>query len=156
MNTPFLKTYYRRNAHYLSREQIEEIRRLKNKVPIYKVIGDYHICKERVLDIWNNCERLQQGGNYRHTLETPIDTSNKQVKKKKSRPKLVQISDSPDVINKGDTSKDPIKNEITEDSHKVAILPTEESSSEDVLDLFKRTNSDIEKIRESGRALIRS
>ncbi|CAG8484235.1 11395_t:CDS:1 [Acaulospora morrowiae] len=146
MNTPFLKTYYHRNAHYLSREQIEEIRRLKNKVPIYKVIGDYHICKERVLDIWNNCERLQQRENYRHTLETPIDTSNKQVKKKKLRPKLVQISDSPDVINKGDTSKDPIKNKITEDCHKVAILPTEESSSKDVLNLFKRTNSDIEQI----------
>ncbi|CAG8617455.1 12819_t:CDS:1 [Acaulospora morrowiae] len=153
MNTPFLKTYYRRNAYYLSREQIEEIRRLKNKVPIYKVIGDYHIYKEHILDIWNNCKRLQQGGNYRYTLETLTDTSNKQIKKKKSRPKLVQISDSSDVINKGDTSKDPIKNEITEDCHKVTILPTEELSSEDVLNLFKRTNSDIEKIGKSGHAL---
>ncbi|CAG8732547.1 5050_t:CDS:2, partial [Acaulospora morrowiae] len=131
INTPFLKTYYYRNAYYLSYEQIEEIRRLKNKVPIYKVIG----------------------GNYRHTLETPIDTSNKQVKKKKLRPKLVQIFDSPNVINKGDISNDLIKNEITEDCHKVAILSTEELSSKDVLDLFKRTNSDIEKIRESGRTL---
>ncbi|CAG8652450.1 1336_t:CDS:1, partial [Diversispora eburnea] len=47
MYTPFLKTYYRRDAHYLSPEQIEEIRELKDKVPMYKVVGDYHIRKER-------------------------------------------------------------------------------------------------------------
>ena len=34
---------------------------------------------------------------------------------------------------------------------KEIISPTE--SSEDVLDLYKRTNNDLEKIRASGRAL---
>jgi len=57
---PFLKSYYRRGASVLTAEQIEEIRGVKDKVPVYRIVRDYHICKERVLDIWEGCERLQQ------------------------------------------------------------------------------------------------
>ena len=29
---------------------------LKNKIPTYKIIKEYHICGERVLDIWDTLE----------------------------------------------------------------------------------------------------
>ncbi|RIB10158.1 hypothetical protein C2G38_2206874 [Gigaspora rosea] len=62
MTTPYLKIYYRKKATFLTPEQIEAIRKLKDKVPIYTVIRDFHINENRVKDIWNNCERLQQNG----------------------------------------------------------------------------------------------
>ncbi|RHZ80377.1 hypothetical protein Glove_137g188 [Diversispora epigaea] len=62
MTTPYLKIYYRKKATFLAPEQIEAIRKLKDKVPIYTVIRDFHINENRVRDIWNNCERLQQDG----------------------------------------------------------------------------------------------
>ena len=51
MPTQFLKTYYRRGASILMPEQIEEIRCLKNKVPIYMIVRDYHINKNCVYDL---------------------------------------------------------------------------------------------------------
>nr|CAG8671065.1 535_t:CDS:2 [Entrophospora candida] len=70
MNTPFLKTYYRRKATVLTPEQIEEIRMQKNKVPIYRIKKDYHIREEHVLDIWKKCERLQQDVDYNSTSKS--------------------------------------------------------------------------------------
>lgn len=67
MSTSILKTHYRRSATVLTSEQIEEIRHLKNKVPAYMIVKEYHINKNRVHDIWNECERFQQNGN--HFLE---------------------------------------------------------------------------------------
>lgn len=67
MSTSILKTHYRRSATVLTSEQIEEIRHLKNKVPVYMIVKEYHINKNRVHDIWNGCERFQQNGN--HFLE---------------------------------------------------------------------------------------
>ena len=64
MANPFLQTHYRRGATDLSAEQIEEIRHLKNKVPTYMIVRDYHIRKEHVHDIWNNSERSQQSKKY--------------------------------------------------------------------------------------------
>ena len=61
MPSRFLKTHYRRGASVLTPEQIEEIRCLKNRVPAYR---NYHINKDRVSDIWDDCERLQQSGEY--------------------------------------------------------------------------------------------
>ena len=51
MSTSILKTYYRRSATVLTSEQIEEIRHLKNKVPVYMIVNEYHINKNRVHDI---------------------------------------------------------------------------------------------------------
>src|SRR2546429_6881456 len=45
-------------------EQIEEIRCLKNKVSAYMIVRNYHINKDRVSDIWDDCKRLQQSGEY--------------------------------------------------------------------------------------------
>jgi len=67
MSTSILKTHYRQSATVLTSEQIKEIRHLKNKVPAYMIVKEYHINKNRVHDIWNDCERLQQNGN--HFLE---------------------------------------------------------------------------------------
>src|SRR5262249_32229274 len=67
MSTSILKTHYRRSATILTFEQIEEIRHLKNKVPVYMIVKEYHINKDCVYDIWNGCERFQQNGN--HFLE---------------------------------------------------------------------------------------
>ena len=64
MSTSILKTHYRRSATVLTSEQIEEIRHLKNKVLAYMIVKEYHINKNRVHDIWNDCERSQQNGNH--------------------------------------------------------------------------------------------
>src|SRR6266496_570270 len=64
MSTSILKTHYRRSATVLTSEQIEEIRHLKNKVPAYMIVKEYHINKNHVHDIWNDCERFQQNGNH--------------------------------------------------------------------------------------------
>src|SRR5207244_3722309 len=60
MNTPFLKSYYRRKSTYLTSEQIETIRSLKDKVPKYRIMRDFHINEHRVDDIWKDRERQQQ------------------------------------------------------------------------------------------------
>ena len=64
MSTSILKTHYRRSATILTSEQIEEIRHLKNKVLAYMIVKEYHINKNQVHDIWNDCERSQQNGNH--------------------------------------------------------------------------------------------
>src|SRR2546421_9152435 len=51
MSASILKTHYRRSATVLTSEQIEEIRHLKNKVPAYMIVKEYHINKNRVHDI---------------------------------------------------------------------------------------------------------
>ncbi|CAG8817241.1 8136_t:CDS:1 [Gigaspora margarita] len=60
MNTRHLNTYCRRGSTILTSEQIETIRALKGKVPKYNIIGDFHINKNQVDDIWENRERQQQ------------------------------------------------------------------------------------------------
>jgi hypothetical protein len=60
MDTPYLKSYYRRGSTFLSSEQIETIRTLKGKVPKYRIIRDFHINENRVNDIWESHERQQQ------------------------------------------------------------------------------------------------
>src|SRR3954471_20287307 len=64
MSISILKTHYRRGANILTPEQIEEIRHLKNKVPAYMIVKEYHINKNCVYDIWNDCEHFQQNGNH--------------------------------------------------------------------------------------------
>jgi len=62
--TRFLKTHYRRGASVLTPEQIEEIRCLKNKILAYIIVRNYHINKDRIFNIWDDCKRLQQNGEY--------------------------------------------------------------------------------------------
>ncbi|RIB07774.1 hypothetical protein C2G38_2213440 [Gigaspora rosea] len=60
MNTSFLKLYYRQKSTYLTSEQIETIRSLKDKVPKYRIMRNFYINEHRVDDIWENRERQQQ------------------------------------------------------------------------------------------------
>ncbi|GES76623.1 hypothetical protein GLOIN_2v1848972 [Rhizophagus clarus] len=101
--------------------------------PLAQLSKKYKISNSRLYQIW----RGQDTGNKIHDTKISKSTnpaseedviSDSKVKKtggRKSRTKTVCASDS--------------------------ISSTE--SSEDVLDLYKRTNNDIEKIRASGRAL---
>ncbi|RIB29845.1 hypothetical protein C2G38_2154351 [Gigaspora rosea] len=118
MNTPFLKSYYRQKSTYLTSEQIETIRSLKDKIPKYRIMRDFHINEHRVDDIWEDRERQQQI--IESTISTeilPISTAissenfnqierktlysesttpfNAEIKKRssKSRSKSVRISD---------------------------------------------------------------
>ncbi len=51
MSTSILKTHYWQSATILTPGQIEEIRYLKNKVPVYMIVKEYHINKNCVHDI---------------------------------------------------------------------------------------------------------
>ncbi|RIA79362.1 hypothetical protein C1645_840870 [Glomus cerebriforme] len=70
------------------------------------IVRDYHINKNRVSDIWDNNERLQQSEEYVLADMLPkasnlSETDNKKKKtgetklKERSRPKSVHISESP-------------------------------------------------------------
>src|SRR5581483_2111088 len=106
MPTQFLKTHYRRGASVLTPKQVEEIRCLKNKVLAYMIVRDYHINKNRVSDIWDNSECLQQSGEYvladmLPKASSPSETDSKKKKtggaklKEKSRSKIDCISEPP-------------------------------------------------------------
>jgi hypothetical protein len=112
----------------LTSEQIEEIRHLKNKVPVYMIVKEYHINKDRVHDIWNGCERFQQNGNHffeelrkvqsnssvppsenNHPISGPLDSFHESIemnaqekqKKKKKLPKR-SPQDQPKSIRSSD------------------------------------------------------
>ena len=136
MANPFLKTHYRRGATDLTPEQIEEIRCLKNKVSTYMIVRDYHIRKERVHDIWNNCERSQQSKKYelaeilstdkKAKLRTPdsspihesAHSSQPQDKQKKkaSGSKSIRVSDDSSEIVGGDLEEKKDTIDISPDS----------------------------------------
>ncbi|CAB4391107.1 unnamed protein product [Rhizophagus irregularis] len=180
MANPFLQTYYRRGATDLTPEQIKEIRHLKNKVPTYMIVRDYHIRKERVHDIWNNCERLQQSKKYelaeilstgkKAKLCTPdsspvhesvgLNKPQDKQKKKASGSKSIRVSDDSSEIVGGDleAKKDTI--DISPDSFALAPLVSESSPSQsliisqdsgDVSEMFKKVNIEMKKVRTKGR-----
>src|SRR4051794_36338405 len=106
MPTQFLKTHYRQGASVLTPEQVKEIRCLKNKVLAYMIVRDYHINKNRVSDIWDNNERLQQSGEYVLADMLPKASSSSETDSKKKKTggtkpkekfkfKSVHISESP-------------------------------------------------------------
>ncbi|KAF0481464.1 hypothetical protein F8M41_023600 [Gigaspora margarita] len=76
-------------------------------------------------------------------IEYNVISENKVKKTRRNKPKSIHISDAKDLC-KNDNKISGTKKDI--------ISPTK--SSKDVLDLFKRTNNDIEKIRASGHVLI--
>nr|CAG8650617.1 7876_t:CDS:1 [Entrophospora candida] len=127
MDTPYLKSYYRRGSTFPSSKQIETIRTLKGKVPKYRIIRDFHINENRVNDIWESHERQQQI--IQNTISSEIlpisDTKypasqtilpehlesttspNTEIKKRssKSRSKFVRISDPISSDNVDSTEK---------------------------------------------------
>jgi hypothetical protein len=172
MANPFLQTHYRRGATDLTPEQIEEIRHLKNKVPTYMIVRDYHIRKERVHDIWNNCERSQQSKKYelaeilstdkKAKLHTPDSSSvhesarssqsQDKQKKKALGSKSIRVSDDSSEIVGGnlEVKKDTI--DISPESSP-SQLPIILQDSEDVLEMFKKVNIEMKKVRTKGRTI---
>ncbi|RHZ62077.1 hypothetical protein Glove_344g9 [Diversispora epigaea] len=133
MSTSFLQTHYKGNATLLLPNQIEEIRSKKGKVPFYKIMRDYHIRKERVIDIWRNCERLQQGVDYSNNRSYENNLSNI----------LPIITDNLSNTNT-EISKLPVK----KISRKKKILQIDEPPSSNI----DKTNFDIELSKSGDRS----
>ncbi|RHZ64250.1 hypothetical protein Glove_326g1 [Diversispora epigaea] len=170
MDTPYLKSYYRRGSTFLSSEQIETIRTLKGKVPKYRIIRDFHINENRVKDIWGSHERQQQiiqsaisseilpaillknsNQTEREILLQSNDSlnlylesatlPNTEIKKRNS--KSVRTSDQ-SSISKGSIDK--------VDKLLETIPPEISQKTEALLELFKRTQKDAKKSRAVARA----
>ena len=62
MVTHLHEKFYRSNAIQLSESDIKEIRESRDKIPnaSKKMAEKFHIGAQRVYEIWNNSERLQQ------------------------------------------------------------------------------------------------
>ena len=176
MANPFLQTHYRRGATDLSAEQIEEIRHLKNKVPTYMIVRDYHIRKERVHDIWNNSERSQQSKKYelaeilstdkKAKLRIPDSSSvhksahssqpQDKQKKKALGSKSIRVSDDSSEIVGGDLEEKKDTIDISPDSFSELSLNQSliiSQDSGDVSEMFKKVNNEMKKVRTKGRTI---
>ncbi|CAB5386651.1 unnamed protein product [Rhizophagus irregularis] len=148
------------------------------------IVRDYHIRKERVHDIWNNCERSQQSKKYilveilstdkkaEHSISDsspanvvahePVRLSKLQDKQKKVRKqalssKSTRLSDGlSEIVSRSIETK--------KESDPLALTPlaSESSScppliilqeSKDVMELIKKSNIEMEKVRAKGREL---
>ncbi|RIA94650.1 hypothetical protein C1645_759577, partial [Glomus cerebriforme] len=144
-------------------EQIEEIRHLINKVPTYMIVRDYHIRKECVHDIWNNCEWSQQSKKYE--LAEILNTDKKAKlrtlvsspqKKKASGSKFIRISDNSLEIVGGDleAKKDTIDispDSFSELSPSQSLIISQDSG--DVSEMFKKVNIEMKKVRIKGHTI---
>ena len=176
MANSFLQTHYRRGATDLSAEQIEEIRHLKNKVPTYMIVRDYHIRKERVHDIWNNSEQSQQSKKYelakilstdkKAKLRIPDSSSvhksahlsqlQDKQKKKASGSKSICVSDDSSEIVGGDLEEKKDTIDISPDSFSKSspnqsLIISQDSG--DVSEMFKKVNNEMKKVRTKGRTI---
>ncbi|CAJ0889749.1 12279_t:CDS:1 [Entrophospora sp. SA101] len=161
--------YYRAGTPYLSPEALEEIIQSRGTVKnaSKKMADKYYTSTRRIYEIW---KRHAQGLPLRkqqmiHSQSTQIrsaispenNTSDRQTKKRKSKSKSVHISDQP-LINK---DLDAVTSSLYEtekigrisEAKKETILPATSQETEDVLELYKRNQKEIEKTRASGRTL---
>ena len=176
MANSFLQTHYRRGATDLSAEQIEEIRHLKNKVPTYMIVRDYHIRKERVQYIWNNSERSQQSKKYelaemlstdkKAKLRIPNSSSvhesahssqpQDKQKKKALGSKSIRVSDDSSEIVGGDLEEKKDTIDISPDSFS-ELSPNQSliisQDSRDVSEMFKKVNNEMKKVRTKGHTI---
>ena len=128
-------------------------------VPIYMIVRDYHIRKECIHDIWNNCERTQQSKKYelaeilstdkKAKLRTPdsspvhesVGLNKPQDKQKKkasgsaegTKVKSIRVSDDSSEIVGGDleVKKDTI--DISPNSFALAPSASESSPSQSLI-----------------------
>ncbi|CAB4398629.1 unnamed protein product [Rhizophagus irregularis] len=156
MANPFLQTHYQRGATDLTPEQIEEIRHLKNKVPTYMIVRDYHI---QILSTGKKAKLRTPDSSPVHEsvgLNKPQDKQ----KKKASRSKSIRVSDDSSEIVGGDleAKKDTI--DISPDSFALAPLASESSPNQsliisqdfgDVSEMYKKVNIEMKKVRTKGR-----
>ncbi|CAB5381119.1 unnamed protein product [Rhizophagus irregularis] len=140
------------------------------------IVRDYHIRKERIHDIWNNCERSQQSKKYelaeilstdkKAKLHTPdsspvhetAHSSQLQDKRKKkaSESKSIRVSDDSSEIVGGDleAKKDTIDispDPFSESSLSQSLIISQDSG--DVSEMFKKVNIEMKKVRTKGRTI---
>ncbi|RHZ60337.1 hypothetical protein Glove_355g8 [Diversispora epigaea] len=172
MDTPYLKSYYRRGSTSLTSEQIETIRMLKGKVPKYRIIREFHINENRVNDIWENHERQQQV--IQSTISSEISSvsstlpeNSNQIESEvllqsKSLGGELGIRGSASSFNHDSSNLHlesiTLPNKETKNmcgislETKKIILPEISQETEDPLELFKRTQKDAKKSRADARA----
>ncbi|RHZ45850.1 hypothetical protein Glove_645g49 [Diversispora epigaea] len=142
MNTPYLKSYYRRSSTFLSSEQIETIRTLKGKVPKYRIIRDFHINENRVNDIWGSHECQQQ------IIQSVVSS---------------EILPMPTILSKNSNQIEGgilLQNRVidvktftpheTEKLGKISLKtksPEITQETEDSLELYKRTKKEVKKVK---------
>ncbi|GBB85416.1 hypothetical protein RclHR1_11960004 [Rhizophagus clarus] len=151
--------YLRSDVTHLLAEDIQDIIKAKNSMKRASEVmaNKYKISTRQVYQIWRDAHPPIDPKDIKPLSEEPGSTqqadpvecniiSGSKIKKtrgKKPKSKSIHISNTKDLCKN--------KNGIPE-AKKEIISPTE--SSEDVLDLYKRTSSEIEKFRASGRPLI--
>ncbi|CAG8668287.1 9836_t:CDS:1, partial [Paraglomus occultum] len=133
------------------------IRESRGKIPnaSKRMAKKFHIGTRRVYEIWEHNERLQQDldspspsdSDNSSTLNDFKNKKSSSIKKIKSKP--VHILNQP-PINKNLTGK---LSAISLEVKKETTPPVTLQETEDVLELHKRKQKDIEKIRASGRTL---
>ncbi|RHZ46156.1 hypothetical protein Glove_632g6 [Diversispora epigaea] len=168
MDTPYLKSYYRRGSTFLSSEQIEIIRTLKGKVPKYRIIRDFHINENRVDDIWESHERQQQI--IQNTISSKILTMPAILSENSNRIEseiLLQNQPLNDSLNHDSSILHPTDKNLDMEiftlreteklggisiAKKETIPPEISQETENPLELFKRTQKDAKKSRVLARA----
>jgi hypothetical protein len=178
MITPPLKPHISSRARYLSSEDYKDIMQycdLKSK-PLAELSKKYKISNSRLYQIWRGQEFNRIQWNDLAVPQTSMNFIDKQNEERQAEreiqnkfdsaytalenkihdtkisksinPALEENIISDSKVKKTGGRKSRTKTVCASDS----ISSTE--SSEDVLDLYKRTNDDIEKIKASGRPLI--
>ncbi|PKY59729.1 hypothetical protein RhiirA4_482723 [Rhizophagus irregularis] len=155
MITPPLKTHISSRARYLSSADYKDImqyRDMKSK-PLAQLSKKYNISNSRLYQIWRGQEfnRIQWND---LAVTSSMNVINKQNEEHQAERDFqnkfnTAFTALENKIHDAEISKstDPVSEESAE-----IISPTD--SSEDVLDLYKRTDNTLEKIKASGRPLI--
>ncbi|PKC55734.1 hypothetical protein RhiirA1_475112 [Rhizophagus irregularis] len=179
MITPPLKTHISSRARYLSSADYKDImqyRDMKSK-PLAQLSKKYNISNSRLYQIWRGQEfnRIQWNDlavtssmnvinkqNEEHQAERDFQNKfNTAFTALENKIHDAEISKSTDPVSEESASSKAKKTEGKKQfqggqsipgTKKEIISPTD--PSEDVLDLYKRTNNTLEKIKASGRPLI--
>ena len=140
------------------------------------IVRDYHIRKEHVHDIWNNCERSQQSKKHELAEILSIDKKTKlytpgsspvhesarsnqpqdKQKKKASGSKSIRVSDdSSEIVDENlEAKKDTIDispDSFSESSPSQSLIISQDSG--DVSEMFKKVNIEMKKVRTKGRTI---
>ena len=140
------------------------------------IMRDYHIHKEHVYNIWNNCKRLQQSKKYelaeilsidkKAKLHIPnlssiyksiyLNKSQDKQKKKASESKSICVSDDlSEIVDENlEAKKDTIdisSDSFSESSSSQLLIILQDS--EDVLKMFKKVNIEMKKVRTKSHTI---
>ncbi len=136
------------------------------------IVRDYHIRKEHVHDIWNNCERSQQSKKHELAEILSIDKKTKlytpgsspvhesarsnqpqdKQKKKASGSKSIRVSDDSSEIVGGDLEIKKVTIDIPpESSPSQSLIISQDSGN--ISEMFKKVNIKMKKVRTKGHTI---